>query len=194
MAGMTVDGEVGFVAGMEPPWEIRLRHRMASGAGAHLGKIGSVRINSVGRDVVGPQGAARGVGGGIDAGEGTEFVSEVGLVVVTAVECQLCPADVGAGVQLANGVLESLDAAPDFGAETHFFAKDLREPALAPADLAGSFTNAGDAGIVREVAKGKLNLGKTLPALEARRKSRGEDLFEALEAILRRFDFSKPIA
>ena len=102
----------------------------------------------VGADVIGPEGAASGVGGGVDPGERTELIGEVGLVIVAAVERQLGPANVGSGVKLADGALEALDAAPGLGRKPHLFTKNLGEAALAPADLARAFANAGDAGVV----------------------------------------------
>ena len=136
----------------------------------------------VGADVVGPAGAAGGVGGGVDAGEGTELVGEVGLVVIAAVEREFGPANVGSRVELANGALEALDAAPDFGREADLLAKDLRETALAPTDLASGFGDAGDAGIVGEAAKRELNQRGARAALDVRNEAGAKELFEAVEA------------
>ena len=97
-------------------------------------------------------------------------------------------------MQLADGTLESLNAAPNFGCESHLFAKDLREATLAPANLARGFAHAGDAGIMREVAESKLNLRRTLPPFESRCKSCCEEMLQALQAGMRRFDFAQAIA
>jgi hypothetical protein len=56
--------------------------------GMHAGRdgVGSVRFGLVEGDVIGPDAAGGGVGGGVEAGEGTEVVYEVGLVIVAAGE------------------------------------------------------------------------------------------------------------
>jgi hypothetical protein len=134
---------------------------MASDARENLGRIGN-SVSCAGQlvscNVVGPAGAARGVGGGVDAGESAKLVGEVRLIVVTAVEREFSPANVFTRMQLAYGTLESLNAAPDFRRKSYLFAKDLRKAAFAPADLARGFTNAGDIGDALEVAKGKADL------------------------------------
>ena len=44
-----------------------------------------------------------------------EVVGEVGLVVVAAGEGEFGPVDIGAAVDLLDGLLETLDAAVEFG-------------------------------------------------------------------------------
>jgi len=164
-----VDGEVGVVAGMGTS-EVFETTSM-TGCQAFLTNILEKSEMSlgmslmdrrlVGGDVVGPDRAADGVGSGVDAGEGAELIGEVGLIVVATFEGELGPADVGSGVELMNGALETLNAAPYFGRETYLFAKDLGEAALAPANLAGSFADAGDVGGALEVAQREIDFGRT---------------------------------
>ena len=67
------------------------------------------------RDVVGPGAMGCRVAGGAEAGEGVEVVGEVGLVVEAAGEGEFGPVDIGAAVDLLDGLLETLDAAVEFG-------------------------------------------------------------------------------
>lgn len=113
-------------------------------------------------DVIGPAGPTSGVGGRIDAGKGAELVREVRLVVVAAIEGEFGPADINTGVKLANGTLEALNAAPNLGREADLFAEDLREATFAPADLTGSFVDAGDARESTEAVQGKINFSTPL--------------------------------
>lgn len=108
--------------------------------------------------MVGPEGAASGVGCGIDSGEGTELVGEVGLVVEAAVEGEVSPGDVYAGVKLIYGALEALDAAPGFGREADFFAEDLREAAFAPAGVQSHGADGGEGGHAMEVLQCEVDL------------------------------------
>ena len=107
-------------------------------------EIRHLKHSSISGDVIGPKRASRGICADVDAGEGTKLVSEVRLVVVTTIESEFCPAHFGAGVKLANGTLEALNAAPDLGCEAHSLAKDLGEAAFAPTDLARGLLDAGD--------------------------------------------------
>lgn len=67
------------------------------------------------RDVVGPGTGGRGVARGAEAGEGVEVVREMGLIVVATGEGELGPVDVGAAVDLLDGLLETVDAAVELG-------------------------------------------------------------------------------
>lgn len=95
--------------------------------------------------MVGPQGAAGGISRGVDSGERAEFVGEVGLIVVSAIERHLRPGNIDARMQLRNRPLKALNAHPCFWGETDLLPKNLGEAALAPAGGSGYFANGGDA-------------------------------------------------
>ncbi len=90
------------------------------------------------------------LGGGVvcgaEAGEGTEVVGEVGLIVVAAGEGELGPGDVGATIHLLDGLLEALDAAVEFGRDADLLVEALGEAAGAEAGGAGEFGDGGGAG------------------------------------------------
>jgi hypothetical protein len=97
---------------------------MAGGISLHL--ICSISSGAlVEGDVVGPWAVRRGIAGWAEAGEGVEVVGEVGLVVVAADEGELGPVDVGAAVHELDGLLETLDAAVEFGGDADLFAEEL---------------------------------------------------------------------
>src|SRR5579863_4025505 len=122
MAGMMVDLVAISVAGMATSWgNFVYAFRIAGSGSASLGKIGNAdrtgreRDFSFHRHVIRPRRAPRGgVGGGVDARERLELVGEVRLIVISAVEGELCPGHVRARVQPLHCPLESPDATPDF--------------------------------------------------------------------------------
>ena len=96
---------------------------------------------SISRDVIGPLGATGGVGGGIDARERAELIGEVLLIVVAALQSNLCPGEIDACVQLGDRALKALDAGPNLRREAHLLAKDLGEAAFAPSGVPGHAAN-----------------------------------------------------
>jgi hypothetical protein len=162
---------------------------------ADLGRIGNGDELLVGGDVVGPAGAVGGVGGGIDSGEGAELVGEVGLVVVTAVKGELGPAYVDSDVELMNGALEALDAAPDFGREADCFAEDLGKATLAPADLPCGFANAGDVGDAFELTESEVDFCGTgrIAARDLCGEMAAQELLETEETSLRGWEIAESI-
>lgn len=150
----------------------------------------------VGGNVVGPQGAVCGICRRVDSGEGAELVGEVGLVIVAAVECQICPADIGTGVKFAYGVLETLDAAPDLGSKPDLFAKNLGEAPLTPADLTCRLANTGDVAGAVKVAEGKVDFsgarGCAPSGLAC--ESLAEELLKIMQACPRSGKFAQVIA
>ena len=75
-----------------------------------------------------------------------EVVGEVGLVVVAAGEGEFGPVEVVAAVHVLDGLLETLDAAVEFGGDADLFAEELRETAGTEAGGAGEFGDGGGAG------------------------------------------------
>src|SRR5207302_6267657 len=94
---------------------------------------------------IGPGARGSGIVRGAEAGEGVEVVGEVGLVVVAAGEGKLGPVDVGAAVDELDGLLETLDAAVEFGGDADLLAELLGEAAGADTDVAGEGGNGGGA-------------------------------------------------
>ena len=86
-------------------------------------------------DVVEVWGGGGEVGGGGHAGEGLEVVDEMGLVVVAAIERDLCPIDLPGAVYRVEGLLEAAHAAEGFRRESDLLAKDFDEAARAEADF-----------------------------------------------------------
>jgi len=113
------------------------------------------------RDVIGPGAGMGGVGegGGVDSGEGAEFVGEVGLVVEAAVKSEICPGEIRTGMQLLDSPLEAKDAHPDFGGEADLFAEDLGEAALAPTGGQGDLADGSDAGRLAKARKREIDHG-----------------------------------
>ena len=168
---------------------------MADGGRADLGRIGNGDGLLFGGDVVSPAGAVGGVGGGVDAGEGAELVGEVGLVVVAAVESKFSPAYVCSCVKLVNGALEALDSAPDLGREADCFAENLGKAALAPADLARGFADAGNVGDALELVNGEIDFsGKSENAVgDPRGEATAQELLQAAETSLRSWEIAELI-
>ena len=118
------------------------------------------------------------VGGGGHAGEGLEVVDEMGLVVVAAIECDLCPIDLPGAMYRVEGLLEAAHAAEGFRRESDLLAKELDETARAEADF---FRECSDGGDVRRAANVMERIGYGWVPLQWARELREQVLFEDSE-------------
>lgn len=121
---------MGADAGFSAPSFFRSVRRVDIVFDEHSSSLSGVftRI-SVEPNMIAPRAAGSGVGGGAYAGEGSEVVGEVGLIVITASESEFGPGDVYTVMELVDGLLETLDATVKLGWYADVFAKELREPA-----------------------------------------------------------------
>ena len=75
--------------------------------------------------MIGPGAVASGVRCGAKAGEGSEVVGEVGLVVIAASKCELRPANIDASMHLLDSLLKALDATVKLGRDAHLLGETL---------------------------------------------------------------------
>src|SRR5580658_2906002 len=105
------------------------------------------------------------------------------LVVEAAIEGQLRPGHLDAGVQQLHSPLKTLDAAPHLGRETDLFAEDLRKSPLAPARAESHIAHRGDGRRAPEPAERELD--DPVPR-EMRGESPDQKLLEAGKPFLGR--------
>jgi len=145
----------------------------------------------IGRHVIGPHGAPGHVGCRVDAGEGAEFVGEVRLVVVAAIESHLGPWHICTGMQELHRPLKAEDSRPGLGREANLFAKNLREAPLAPARGFCNVMDRGGAGCTLKPIQCKVDnavprelCGETLP----------QKTLQALQPFMERCQLTQPVA